>query len=481
MGLQPQFARARAWVAANLTFHAPRLLEDWDGLTEVHVSVFETTIRAVGGLLAAGQLAGDALLVRKAAEIAERLLPAFDTATGVPLGWVQLVQGGVRDGASATLSEFATLSLEFISLSELTGDPRFGAVAEGALAHALRAPGRYAGDARGLWRTLLEPHGGSGFFGGRVSFGGAGDSAYEYLLKTWLLAGKRPGFLPYRHLFDAAADSLAARLTRRTAHDRLLYIAEQVSEGSVADQMEHLACFMAGTFVMAAEGARAERYMAYAEELGETCWQMYARQGSGLAPDAVRFVVGGAGTEMQGSDMHWQLRPETIESLFYLWRATGDEVYRRRGWAVFLAVERRCRLPSGGYAGLRDTGAPGAEPGAQSSALDGTQPSWFLAETLKYFFLMFADSEALDLNAWVLNTEAHPLRVPPALRASLLQGVPAEALVPSAPLPRGLSRNASGAAGGFAHDAAGPEEPWVTQAWARALEVRAFNRSAPAA
>jgi mannosyl-oligosaccharide alpha-1,2-mannosidase len=181
----------------------------------------------VGGLLAAGQLAGDAMLIGKAREIAERLLPAFDTGTGVPLGWVQLVNGNVRHSSSATLSEFATLSLEFISLSELTGDPRFGAVAEGALAHALRAPGRYTGEARGLWPTLLEPHAGGGFSGGRVSFGGAGDSAYEYLLKTWLLAGKRPAFLAYRHLFDAAADSLAARLTRRTGNDHLLYIAEQ--------------------------------------------------------------------------------------------------------------------------------------------------------------------------------------------------------------------------------------------------------------
>jgi mannosyl-oligosaccharide alpha-1,2-mannosidase len=237
--------------------------------------------------------------------------------------------------------------------------------------------------------------------------------------------------------------------------------------------MEHLACFMAGAFVMAAEGVRAERYIAYAEELGETCWQMYARQGSGLAPDTVRFVAAGAGAEMVGSDMHWQLRPETIESLFYLWRATGDEVYRRRGWAIFEAVERHCRLPSGGYAGLRNTGKPGA-------GMDGTQPSWFLAETLKYFFLMFADSEALDLNAWVLNTEAHPLRVPPALRASLLQGVAPEALVPGAPLPRGLSRNASRSRDGFAHDMEGAEEAWVTEAWRRALEVRAFNRSLPA-
>jgi mannosyl-oligosaccharide alpha-1,2-mannosidase len=129
---------------------------------------------------------------------------------------------------AATLSEFATLSLEFLTLSALTADARFAAVAEAALLPALRAPNRPSGDARGFLPTLLDPHGGSGFAGGRISFGGAGDSAYEYLLKTWLLAGKRDAFLPYRRLFDAAADSMAARLTRRSGGgENLLFIAEQ--------------------------------------------------------------------------------------------------------------------------------------------------------------------------------------------------------------------------------------------------------------
>ena len=92
---------------------------------------------------------------------------------------------------------------------------------------ALQSPGRPTERSRGFMLTLLEAHHGAGFANGRVSFGGAGDSAYEYWLKTWLLGGKRAAFLPYRHLFDAAADSLAAQLTRRSGADGLLYIAEQ--------------------------------------------------------------------------------------------------------------------------------------------------------------------------------------------------------------------------------------------------------------
>ena len=229
MGLHDEFGRARAWVAANLSFTTPRAMESWDRSVEQHVSLFETTIRAIGGLLGAASVSGDAMFVAKAADIAGRTLQAFDTPTGVPHGWVQLSARGVRVAHVATLSEFATLSMEYISLSALTGDPRYGALAEAAMVGALRAGGRPTGRSRGFFYTLMNPSGAgrSHFNGGRVSFGGAGDSAYEYMLKTWLLAGKRAAFLPYRHLFDAAADSLAAELTRRTSTDNLLYIAEQ--------------------------------------------------------------------------------------------------------------------------------------------------------------------------------------------------------------------------------------------------------------
>ena len=431
MGLQPEFERARTWVVTNLTFDKPRAVESWDKNVEMHVSFFETTIRAVGGLLAAGSLAGDAALVRKAADIAERLLPAFDTGTGVPLGWVQLFERRVRhaevrraagckswlaclltrcrcfDSQHAILSEYATISLEFLTLSALTGDARFGALAEGALVAALQSAGRPTERSRGFMLTLLEPHHGAGFANGRVSFGGAGDSAYEYWLKTWLLGGKRAAFLPYRHLFDAAADSLAAQLTRRSGADGLLYIAEQcvqscvrcsvdcaltrrlrrVAAGQVVEHMEHLACFMAGTVrgpgtknargalltrphaaaaghgggggaggaVHGLRGGACGNMLPGASMSGERAGagqradfstrvargaQMYAKQASGLAPDIAQF----AGGAMTAQDAHWQLRPETIESLFYLYRATGDEVYRQRGWAIFQAVERHCRV-----------------------------------------------------------------------------------------------------------------------------------------
>ena len=103
---------------------------------------------------------------------------------------------------------------------------------------------------------------------------------------------------------------------------------------------------------------------------------------------------------------HNLLRPEAIEAIFYMWRFTKDAKYREWGWRMFLAFERHCRLKEGGYVGLKDVNNP-------SSAKDDKMETFWLAETLKYFLLLFSDDDALDLSTHVLNTEAHPLKVLP--------------------------------------------------------------------
>ena len=95
---------------------------------------------------------------------------------------------------------------------------------------------------------------------------------------------------------------------------------------------------------------------------------------------------------------------EAVESFFYLWRATKDRKWRQHGWNTFSALERHAKVAGGGYSGVRDvTVVP--------VTLDDAQPSWLLAETFKYLFLLFSEDSVLDLDEFVLNTEAHPLRV----------------------------------------------------------------------
>lgn len=93
---------------------------------------------------------------------------------------------------------------------------------------------------------------------------------------------------------------------------------------------------------------------------------------------------------------------ETIESLFILHRITGDAKYREWGWSIFQALERHCKTESS-YTGLRDVRTNPPEK-------NNSMPSFFLAETLKYLFLLFSDDSVLPFSDFVFNTEAHPFR-----------------------------------------------------------------------
>ena len=116
----------------------------------------------------------------------------------------------------------------------------------------------------------------------------------------------------------------------------------------------------------------------------------------------------GLGADGKGEENRWYaLRPEYVESLFYLYRTTGDEVYRDRGWAVFEALVTHCRVKAtGAFAGLKDVRSPNPER-------DDAMPSFLLAETLKYLYLLFSERDVYPLDDWVFTTEAHLLATEP--------------------------------------------------------------------
>ncbi|KAF7846428.1 hypothetical protein BT93_L4385 [Corymbia citriodora subsp. variegata] len=104
---------------------------------------------------------------------------------------------------------------------------------------------------------------------------------------------------------------------------------------------------------------------------------------------------------MSVDDPYNLMRPETVESLFYLWRFTGNTMYQDWGWDIFQAFEKNSRLETG-YVGLTDV---------NTGAKDNLMQSFFLAETLKYLYLLFSPPSVIPLDEWVFNTEAHPLKI----------------------------------------------------------------------
>ncbi|CAK9095243.1 2-alpha-mannosidase (ER alpha-1 [Durusdinium trenchii] len=159
---------------------------------------------------------------------------------------------------------------------------------------------------------------------------------------------------------------------------------------------DHLACFLPGTLALDVFHYATEHFgpRAVQPHLLEKGVHMYFRTSSDLAPEIVRFNARGL-LDDQGST-HNILRPETVESLYMMWRTTKLQIYRNWGQRL-LSAFYRLKTPYG-FGGLHNVNRP-------SSKRDD-MPSFFMAETLKYLFLLFSSDSALPLDHFVLNTEA---------------------------------------------------------------------------
>ncbi|QCE00982.1 mannosyl-oligosaccharide 1,2-alpha-mannosidase MNS1 [Vigna unguiculata] len=387
MGLNEQFQKAREWVANSLDFN-----KDYEA------SVFETTIRVVGGLLSAYDLSGDKVFLDKAREIADRLLPAWNTPTGIPYNIINLSHGRAHNpswtGGESILADSGTEQLEFIALSQRTGDPKYQQKVENVITRLNKT---FPDD--GLLPIYINPHSGAAGYS-PVTFGAMGDSFYEYLLKVWIQGNKTSVVKHYRDMWEKSMKGLLS-LIRRSTPSSFAYICEK-NGGSLTDKMDELACFAPGMIALGSFGYSAaedsQKFLSLAEELAWTCYNFYQSTPTKLAGENYFFH---SGQDMSVGTSWNILRPETVESLFYLWRLTGNKTYQEWGWNIFQAFEKNSRIESG-YVGLKDV---------NSGVKDNMMQSFFLAETLKYFYLLFSPSSVIPLDEWVFNTEAHPLRI----------------------------------------------------------------------
>ncbi|VAH35991.1 unnamed protein product [Triticum turgidum subsp. durum] len=392
MGLRDEFQKARDWVAESLSFD-----KDYDA------SVFETTIRlhykVVGGLLSAYDMSGDKVFLEKAKDIADRLLPAWDTTSGIPYNSINLAHGRAHNfgwtNGDSILADSGTEQLEFIALSQRTGDPKYQLKAENVIRQLQKI---YPSD--GLLPIYINPQSGQASYS-TITFGAMGDSFYEYLLKVWIQGNKTESVKHYRQMWETSMEGLIS-LTRQTTPSNYTYICEK-SGGSLSHKMDELACFAPGMLALGASGygpEKAKQIMNLAEELARTCYNFYQTTPTKLAGENYYFH---AGQDMNVGTSWNILRPETVESLMYLWRLTGNKTYQDWGWDIFQAFEKNSRIASG-YVGLRDV---------NSGEKDDKMQTFFLAETLKYLYLLFSPPSVVSFDEWVFNTEAHPLRIVP--------------------------------------------------------------------
>lgn len=184
--------------------------------------------------------------------------------------------------------------------------------------------------------------------------------------------------------------------------------------------------FAGGNFILGGLLLKEEKYTKFGLALAESYFQTYNQTASGIGPEVFRWTDGAlpigngngnppadqadfykkAGFWVTGAD--YALRPETIESLYYAYRATGDKKYQDLAYQAFKAIVKQCRGGSG-FSGINDVTK--ADGGGQ----DNFQQSFFLAEALKYSYLINIDDQPVQVrgegNQFVFNTEAHPFKV----------------------------------------------------------------------
>ena len=281
-GLKAEFDEAKEWVATKLSFSRA-----------VGISMFETVIRIIGGLLSAFELSREAVFLRKAEELAGLMMYSFkaNPETGVPCTTISL-DGSRRctfptwTQRNAILAEFGTIQLEFKYLAHHTGRKEFWEVAERQIRNV-----RGRTQPAGLYPNFMSPKT-LRWTTTKVSMGALADSFYEYLLKQWLLTQRTEPYL--RTMFDEAMLGMARSMVARSTPSELVYIADYVREGKLVHKMDHLACFAGGMLAVGAQhGGEFDReYMTLAERIGETCYEFYRRTTSGLSPEFMSFVGG---------------------------------------------------------------------------------------------------------------------------------------------------------------------------------------------
>ncbi|XP_053201986.1 endoplasmic reticulum mannosyl-oligosaccharide 1,2-alpha-mannosidase-like [Panonychus citri] len=408
MGLEKEFKESLDWIEKDLNFHS-----------NGDVNCFEMTIRVLGGLLSSYHITRSATLLTKALDVGDRLIHCFDSKSGsIPYSDVNLLtklpKSPVWSQDSST-SEVSTMQLEFRDLSRITKQSIFE---ETSFKTSLHLHELTKDDP--LVPMFINPATGS-FSPSTITLGARGDSYYEYLLKQYL----QTGIDWLKGDWLKAVDAIRNRLVRVTQGPKqLTFIGELLRRETsvVHPKMDHLVCFLSGSLALGhhhltktnayaddyAMKSKIDQHLELALALARTCQFMYNTTQTGLSPEIMYFNENPSQGEdeltIHPADAHNLLRPEHVESLFYLYHLTKDQQYRDQGWQIFQSFNKYCKIPTGGYTSIGDV-----RDSKHVRPKDHQESFWF-AETLKYLYLLFSDDEQLIhkiLNHYIFNTEGH--------------------------------------------------------------------------
>ncbi|KAL4970751.1 glycoside hydrolase family 47 protein [Aspergillus stella-maris] len=430
---------------------------DFTTTESIQINVFETNIRYLGGLLGANDLTESKypILLQKATEIADFLYGSFDTRNRMPQSrweWTRSAAGmSIKPSGNTILAELGSLNLEFTRMTQLTGDQKyFDAIQR--ISDKLESAQKET-QVPGLWPMLVDAHN-MRFNDPRYTIGGMADSTYEYLPKEHLLLEGRTQ--QYQRMYESAIKPIKERLLFRPmtkdGKDILfsgnLYAPTKHSRRTIEPQAEHLKCFLGGTIGIGAKVFSRNEDLSTARKLTDGCIWAYDIMPTGIMPEIMYFTPCDNADDCPWDEQKWyqgvrsrppqhaniaktdaaaialikelkleqlpgvtevadaryNLRPEAIESVFIMYRITGDKKYQDAAWRMFKNIEKatRTKFAHAALDNVRET---------NPMQLDYMESFW-LSETLKYFYLTFSEPDFISLDDYVLNTEAHPFKRP---------------------------------------------------------------------
>lgn len=429
---------------------------DFSSSHSFEINIFETTIRYLGGLLSAYDVSEGQYpaLLDKAVNLGEMLYVAFDTPNRMPVthwDWRNAAHDGEQQAPrNALLAELGSLSLEFTRLSQLSGDPKYYDAVQRIMnvfdeqQNSTKVPG--------LWAVTLDAKDQDFTKDRTFTLGGMADSIYEYLPKQHLMLGGRSQ--QYQAMYESALKVAKEKLFYRPLNpdNRQMLISGTVKRTATNNLRllpdgQHLTCFVGGMVGLAAKVFGSPEDLVTARQLVDGCIWAYESMPTGIMPELFKAMPCSDDEDCKWSEVRWHkaindahkgadvnvfsperraqiiigekglapgfidivdprymLRPEAIESIFVLYRITGDRILQDKAWNMFQAIESRAKTDIA-YAAISDVTA-------EETELFDSMESFWTAETLKYFFLIFSEPDHISLDEYVFNTEAHPLRRP---------------------------------------------------------------------
>ena len=423
---------------------------DFNTTSENMLNIFETTIRYLGGFLGAYDLTGGTypILLQKATEVGDLLYCAFDTPNRMPVTrwyWKQAFEGAQQSAGTATLiAEIGSLTLEFTRLSQLTGNLKY----YDAVKRILDEFERFQKETSlpGLWPTLMNANEIS-FLDNSYTLGSMADSWYEYLPKQHMLIGGRDDEDQLKNMYDLAMTTAINTIFFQPMvpdnKDILMSGAVTVDSNTrtrLNPQGQHLGCYTGGMVAIGAKIFDKPEHMNTARKLVDGCVWAYDSMPSGIMPEQFFMVPCEMNSDCQWDEKKWEaavlerakgntgeatdpkkdaqllnntihdnmipkgfseiwdprylLRPEAIESVFVLYRLTGDADLPESAWRMFSNIERNTRTEFGN--------AMISDVRVDKSAKQNKMESFWTAETLKYFYLIFSEPSVVSLDEYVL-------------------------------------------------------------------------------